>query len=120
MAKLQIYKQSGRFTPGVGVNPPDPKRCACGVWSREGSWSSYAQCSRPAKFDAVIEGQEVKVCATHRPDVAAAREAAKQARYDKERIAFQRQHQRPCDYLAALQKWGDLPSPDRIPKGGDA
>jgi hypothetical protein len=125
MANLEIYKQSTRFAPGIGQHPPDPKRCACGVWSK-GRWATYTQCSRAPKFDAVIDGVAVKVCAIHRPEKAAEREAAARAREDERARKWARQYSRPAEYRDALQeiaaghndaralaqevlgKWGDL------------
>ena len=99
---MDIYKPYTGVGSGQSRNPLDPKRCHVGVWSRE-RWSTYAQCSRKGAYDAVIDGKPVKVCAIHRPDAVAEREAAKQARYDAEQRKWARQHKRPTEYRDALR-----------------
>jgi hypothetical protein len=101
--KLELYKPS--TSPGAfgSRNPVDPKRCACGVYTKE-RFARWCQCGGPAKYDAEIDGQQVKVCHTHRPDVITAREAAKDARAAKERLAWRRRLDRPGDYKDALRQ----------------
>ena len=99
---LEIYKPHKGYSGYASSAPADPKRCAVGVTTGE-RWSRYCQCGGPAKYDAEIEGQKVKVCHTHRPDVVAKREAKKNDRYEKENLAWKRKLERPVDYMKALR-----------------
>lgn len=123
---MELYRPSAGNIPGVSSNPRRPERCAVGVWRTMGMASNYGQCAGPAKYDAVIDGCEVKVCAAHRPEAKAAREAKARERDEAFRIAQNRKFVRPGEYLVALRlianghndpralatevltKWGDL------------
>lgn len=123
---MELYKPSTGSIPGVSRNPPRSERCAVGVWRRMGMASDYGQCAGPAKYDAEIEGRRVKVCATHRPEAKAAREAKAAERNLAYQAAQARKFKRPFEYVTALRlianghndpralatevlaKWGDL------------
>lgn len=140
MSNLELYEPAppGSISPVISRNRADLRRCAVGVWTPMGRTSHYGQCSKLAKHDAVIGGQEVRVCSIHSPNAVAKREAAKQERYERERRKSDYRWQRPADYKAALIEianghndprtlaretlaaWDDLPSaPDGSPEGRD-
>ena len=97
---------TGLYRPSSGIGNSarhrDPEQCAMGVWSSE-RWSRYSQCSRRGKHDAVIDGEAVKVCGTHRPEAKAAREAASKAKDAAERERSRYRWQRPQEYVHALR-----------------
>jgi hypothetical protein len=88
-------------------NPAKPDRCAMEVNRPNGSWTFWTQCSGPAKFDRIVDGQRVKVCHTHRPEVVQTREAAKKEREEKRHRQAMREWYRPGEYREALQKIAD-------------
>lgn len=107
MARLSLYKPGTPDQIYMSRNPVDPTRCACEVNRGQGGWTFYAQCSGPAKYERVIDGQTVKVCHTHRPEVVQAREAKKDAREKAATEKWRRSLYLPGDYRAALQKIAD-------------